>query len=144
MAGQLVVPAGGGLDYDWSKDHVFVKAPMALSDGRVTVVEDVLKPGFYLAPHHHRLMVEIFYILAGEITFTFDDETIVATIGTTVSVPANTRHEVSCPAGGRLITVFTPGGFDQYLAELAGLTTEQLADEPAMNALAERYDIWPS
>ena len=143
MGDQRVVSAGGGLDYDWSKDHVFVKTPLALTDGRVTVVEDVLKPGFYLAPHHHRRMVEIFYILVGEVTFTFDDETIVATVGTTVSVPANTRHEVACPAGGRLITVFTPGGFDQYLAELAALTPEQLADEPAMSSLAERYDIWP-
>jgi len=143
MASQLVVPAGGGLDYDWSKDHVFVKTPMALTDGRVTVVEDVLKPGFYLAPHHHRKMVEIFYMLAGEVTFTFDDETIVATVGTTISVPANTRHEVASPAGCRMITVFTPGGFDQYLAELAGLTPAQLADDEALNRLAERYDIWP-
>ena len=143
MADQLVVPAGGGLDYDWSKDHVFVKAPMELSDGRVTVVEDVLKPGFYLAPHHHRLTLEIFYILDGEVSFTFDDEKIVATPGTTVSVPANTRHEVACPAGGRLITVFTPGGFDQYLSELAALTPEELADAALMSRLAERYDIWP-
>lgn len=42
----VVVPAGGGTSHDWSRDHVFVKAPMDLTDERVTVVEDVLKPGF--------------------------------------------------------------------------------------------------
>jgi hypothetical protein len=29
---------------------------------------------------------------------------------------------VTCPGGGRLVTIFTPGGFERYLAELATLT----------------------
>jgi len=75
---QRFVPAGGGEDYDWTNDHVYVKAPFEVSDGRVTLVEDTLKPGFFLARHHHRLMVEVFFILDGVVTFTFDDETIEA------------------------------------------------------------------
>jgi len=143
MASKYLVPAGGGLDYDWANDQVFIKAPLELTDGRATVVEDILKPGFHLATHHHRVTVEIFYVLEGEITFRFADETVVATPGATVSVPANARHEVTCPGGGRLITVFTPGGFDHYLAGLASLTPTELADAALMSRLAERYDIWP-
>ena len=143
MGSKYLVPTGGGLDYDWSNDHVFIKTPLELTDGRVTVVEDILKPGFHLATHHHRAMVEIFYVLEGEVTFRFDDETVVATPGATVSVPANARHEVDCPAGGRLITIFTPGGFDHYLAGLAALTPAELADAALLSSLAERYDIWP-
>ena len=137
-----VVAAGRGPDYDWSQDHISVKTPMELTDGRVSVVEDVLKPGFHLPAHRHRSMVEIFYILDGDVTFAFEDETLIATPGTTVTVPANTRHEVTCPEGGRLVTIFTPGGFERYLAELAALNREQLDDADFVRELGERYDIW--
>jgi quercetin dioxygenase-like cupin family protein len=76
-----------------------------------------LKPGFRLPALRHRSKVEIFYILDGEVTFAFEDETVIATPGTTVAVPPNLRHEVTCPGGGRRVTIFTPGGFDRYLAE---------------------------
>jgi quercetin dioxygenase-like cupin family protein len=138
-----VVAPGEGLDYDWSQDHISVKAPMELTDGRVSVVEDTLKPGFHLPAHRHRSMVEIFYILDGEVTFAFEDETVIATPGTTLTVPSNSSHEVTCSGGGRLVTIFTPGGFDHYLAELAALSTEQLEDPVAIRELGERYDIWP-
>jgi len=139
MKPQVVAP-GHGPDYDWSQDHISVKTPMELTDGRVSVVEDVLKPGFHLPAHRHRSMVEIFYILEGEVTFAFEDETVNVPPGTTVTVPANTRHEVTCPGGGRLVTIFTPGGFERYLAELATLTPVQLDDAEFIRELGERYD----
>ncbi len=119
---QQYIPAGGGPDFDWAGDHVYVKSPKEASDGRVTLVEDTLKPGFLLAWHHHRTMVEIFYILEGLSAFRFDDETFEAEGGSTMIVPPKVWHEVSCPNGGHLLTVFTPGGFDHYLAELAAMT----------------------
>jgi len=140
---QHVVPPGQGPDYDWSQDHISVKTPVALTDGRVSVVEDVMKPGFHLPAHRHRSMAEIFYILAGEVTFAFEDETVIATPGTTLTVPANTQHEVTCIGGGRLLTIFTPGGFDRYLAELAALTPAELDDADCIRELGQRYDIWP-
>ena len=139
---QHVVAAGAGPDYDWSQDHISVKTPMEMTDGRVTVVEDVLKPGFHLPAHRHRSMVEIFYVLEGDVTFAFEDETVIATPGTTVTVPANLRHEATCLGGGRLVTIFAPGGFDHYLAELAALTPAQFDDPAFMQELGERYDIW--
>jgi len=96
---QDVVRAGEGPDYDWSQDHVSVKMPLELTAGRVTVVEDTLKPGFHLARHYHRSMVEIFYILNGVVTFAFDDAVAVATPGMTLNVPPEVRHEVTCEAG---------------------------------------------
>ncbi len=44
--------------------------------------------------------------------------------------------------GGKLLTIFTPGGFDKYLAEMASLTEEQLADDELITGLAEKYDSW--
>lgn len=137
-----IIASGQGPEYDWSNDHIFVKAGQDLTDGRVTVVEDTLKPGFHLARHHHKVMTEIFYILAGEITFTFDDEMVIAHPGMTITIPPYNWHDVKCTKGGRLITIFSPGGFDRYLEELASLSQEQFANEAVLTALAEQYDTW--
>lgn len=132
---------GEGPSYDWEQDHVVVKTPLELTDGRVTVVEDTLKPGFHLAPHYHRSMVEIFFILDGEMTFTFDHETITASPGMTVNVPTGVWHEAEAPNGARLLTVFTPGGFDRYLANLVALG-DKIGDPDVVKELGERHDIW--
>ena len=41
-----------------------------------------------------------------------------------------------------MITIFTPGGFDHYLAELASMTPAQLEDADLVAELGRRYDIW--
>jgi quercetin dioxygenase-like cupin family protein len=138
---QEIIGNGGGRNYDWSSDHVFVKTASDSTGGRVATVEHVLKPGFRLPHHRHKQMTEIFYILEGDITFCFDDETVVATPGTTVNVPPHVWHELTCDEGGKMLTIFIPGGFDRYLAEMAFLTDKQLADNELMKALAEKYDI---
>ena len=137
-----IVQPGGGIDYDWANDHIYIKTPFELTDGRVTLAEDVLKPGFHLARHHHKKMTELFYVLDGAVSFAFDDETRVASVGAVVNVPAGIWHEVDCTDGARMITIFTPGGFDRYLAELAVMSPEQYADAELMETLGERYDIW--
>jgi quercetin dioxygenase-like cupin family protein len=141
MKQQIVLP-GQGKSYDWSKDHVVVKSTLDLSDGRLTLVEDRLKPGFFLARHHHKKMIEIFYVLDGVVEFAFDDETIVATAGTTLNVPPDVWHEVRSTEGAKLLTIFSPGGFDQYLEELVVMTESQYADTAFMRELSEKYDIF--
>ncbi len=121
MKQQILLP-GHGKSYQWSKDHVLVKASVDLTDGRLTLVEDTLKPGFALARHYHKRMTEIFYILDGSVEFVFDDERVDARPGTVINVPSNVWHEVKSPEGARLLTIFSPGGFDQYLEELIALT----------------------
>jgi quercetin dioxygenase-like cupin family protein len=141
MRQQIILP-GQGKSYDWSKDHVHVKSSFDLSDGRLTLVEDRLKPGFFLARHHHKRMIEIFYVLDGTVEFTFDDETVRAAPGTVLNVPPDVWHEVKSEEGARLLTIFSPGGFDQYLDELVVLTEGQYGDAAFMRDLAERYDIF--
>jgi quercetin dioxygenase-like cupin family protein len=138
---EIVLPAQGK-SYDWAKDHVFVKSTLDLSDGRVTLVEDRLKPGFLLARHHHKKMIEIFYVLEGSVEFAFDDETVIATPGTTLNVPPDVWHEVRSRDGAKLLTIFSPGGFDTYLEELVALTEGQYADAAFMRRLSEKYDIF--
>jgi hypothetical protein len=60
----------------------------------------------------------------------------------TINIPPNVTHEVISAIGARLITVFSPGGFDKYLEEMAAMTEAQFADGVLMRTLAERYDTW--
>ncbi|MEM8863089.1 MAG: cupin domain-containing protein [Chloroflexota bacterium] len=142
MAQHQIILPGDGIEYEWSSDHIFVKSIGGLFDGRVSMVEDTLKPGFHLARHYHKQLGEIFYILEGEIKYTFDDEVVIAKAGTTVNVPAGVWHEAYTEHGARMLSVFSPAGFEDYLAEMKNLTDEQFADEAFMTALGEKYDIW--
>ncbi len=137
------VAAGHGTTFDWANDVVRVKTPAALTDGAVTVVEDTLKPGFHLDRHQHKTMAKIFYVLDGVVEFTFDDETVTATAGSTVNVLPGAHHEVRSVAGARLLTVFTPGGFDVYLSQVKALLEQGTHDAASMDRLGQRFDIWP-
>lgn len=137
-----IIEAGGGPSYDWSKDHICVKTTCDHAEGRVTVVEDKLKPGFHLARHYHKKMTEIFYILEGEVSFAFEGERVVASRGMTINIPPGVIHEVTSLEGARLLTIFSPGGFDKYLALMATMNEEQFADAALMKKLSEEYDTW--
>jgi mannose-6-phosphate isomerase-like protein (cupin superfamily) len=63
--------------------------------------------------------------------------------GTTLHVPPNIPHGLRVLNGqpARLLMLYSPGGFDQYLAEMKKLTNEQFEDEEFMKALDQKYDI---
>lgn len=139
---QSIVLPGQGKSYDWSNDHMYVKSTHDLSNGRLTLAEDHLKPGFKLARHHHKKMIEIFYVLEGNVVFEFDDEVAVATPGTVINVPPDVWHQVTSKDGAKMLTIFSPGGFDTYLEELVVCTESQYADADFMRRLSEKYDIF--
>ena len=43
--------------------------------------------------------------------------------------------------GRRMLMIYQPSGFDEYLAELATMSDADCANEQKMTALNERYDI---
>ena len=47
-----------------------------------------------------------------------------------------------CAEAAKLLTIFSPGGFDNYLEELVALTESQYADTGFMTNLSEKYDIF--
>lgn len=142
MASKSYVPAGKGEDFDYSQDHCFIKSVSEFSDGSMVLVEDELKPGFYLARHHHKIMTEVFYILEGEVEFTFDDEVIAAKPGDTVTAPPNVWHAAKCEKGGRMLTVFRNGRFDKYLERLSKMADTDFQDEQLMKQTAAEFDIY--
>ena len=136
------IPAGEGEDFDYSQDHCFVKLSSNDTDGELCFVEDELRPGFSLGRHHHKIMTEVFYVLDGQIEFAFDNETVVAKKGDTLTIPPNVWHAAKCEAGGRMLTVFKNGRFDEYLRRLKSMTETEFQDAELMRSLAEEFDIY--
>ena len=137
-----IIRKGEGVNYPYSQDHCFIKLSSRNTNGELCFVEDTLKPDFHLGRHHHKVMTEVFYILEGELELIFDDETIVAKPGDTVTVPPNVWHEAKCEKGGKMLTIFKNGQFDLFLEKLSTLTDKDFADKDYMRSLSEEFDIY--
>ncbi|NQZ44316.1 MAG: cupin domain-containing protein [Flavobacteriaceae bacterium] len=144
MDSKEIIRNGKGENYDYSQDHCFVKLSSDHTNGSLSFVEDRLKPGFYLGRHHHKIMTEVFYILEGEVELIFDEETIIAKPGDTVTVPPNVWHAARCKEGGKMLTIFHKGQFDRYLKKLSTLSDQDFEDAQLMKAISAEFDIYES
>jgi len=143
MSSYTIVPAGGGLSYAWENDHVFVKLAGSVTGGMFSIVEDNLKAEFALGLHEHRGHSETFYVLDGALKFYMDGAWTTASAGTTVHIPAGVPHAVKMAGGpGKSLMIFQPSFFEDYLARLAAMTTQDFADAALQQRLAEQYDIY--
>ncbi|MEM9076348.1 MAG: cupin domain-containing protein [Bacteroidota bacterium] len=137
-----IIRKGEGKNYNYSQDHCFVKLSSDHTNGGLSFVEDTLKPGFHLARHHHKIMTEVFYILEGEVEFTFDDTTIIAEPGDTVTVPPNVWHAASCKNGGKMLTIFHKGQFDWYLERLSKMSDSDFENAELVRSISAEFDIY--
>ena len=87
-------------------------------------------------------MTEVFYILEGEVELGFDDETIFLKAGDTITVPPNVWHYAKCEKGGKMLTIFKNGQFDEYLEYLSKLSDAQFEDKEFMAEVSARFDIY--
>ncbi len=140
MKAYQIVRNGAGRDYDYSQDHCFVKLASKATNGELAMVEDVLKPGFKLGRHYHKVMTEVFYVLEGQVDFVMDGETLTLAVGDTLTIPPMVWHAAECRDGGRMLTIFKNGRFDEYLERLSKMTDEEFADVESMRRLAGEFD----
>lgn len=142
MTEKEIIRNGEGDNYNYSQDHCFVKLSSHHTNGELSFVEDTLKPGFYLARHHHKIMTEVFYILEGEVELIFDDETLITKAGDTITVPPNVWHAARCVEGGKMLSIFKNGQFDLYLERLSKMSDDDFADAELMTAVSAEFDIY--
>src|SRR6185436_16304615 len=90
------------------------------TNGRYALWEALVPPGGGPPPHVHSREEEGFYVLEGEITFTVNDEKVVATAGTFANMPVGTPHsfrnESDRPA--RMLISVAPAGLEQMFFEV--------------------------
>jgi quercetin dioxygenase-like cupin family protein len=145
MSGTFHRP-GEGENYEIGASSLSLKATSAQTGGSFFLSETVIEPGFAGPPLHvHHEMHDMFYVLEGTLTVQLAEETHEAPAGTFVCAPPETPHTFSNRSGGpvRFLNFNTPGGWEDYMRELAAAWTE--GDAPpapaAIGRIASHYDF---
>lgn len=124
------------------------KAQVGDGEGTFSLSEITLPPG-YPGPvlHRHEQTLDSFYVLEGTLTIRLgEDEEVEAGPGSYGAMPPGTVHSFANRSDGvvRALNLMAPGGFEQYLKELAAAAPPGEVPEPAvMAAIASRYDFVP-
>ncbi len=134
-----LVAAGEGEHLRFSGMEVLVRASTESTGGAFTVLEEIDPIDVPMHVHHGH--DELFYVLEGEHVITVGDTGYHAGPGDLVFGPRGVPHaqERLVPRVGRILTLFTPGGFEGFFRELAEGDRRGAIDQEFMDRLAARY-----
>lgn len=122
-----------------------IRVPAGLTNGTATIVEHTLEPGLLGAPlHRHTREDETSYVLEGVLTAQLGERIVTAGPGDVVVKPRGELHTFwnAGEAPLRFVEVISPGGFEDYFAELARIVPAAgPPDMDALQALAARYGM---
>lgn len=113
------------------------------TSGAMSITDSVSPPGSGPPRHIHHNADETFVLLTGDCTFWLEGHTFHRGPGETVFVPRGAEHtfRVASDVPCRHLVILTPGGFEGFFAEMARHDYRIPADMPAIEAVAERYDL---
>ena len=118
-------PAFWMLDILWT---VLVTSEM--TNGRYSLIEQIMPHGSAPPPHVHAFSIEAFYLFDGAITYQAGGETVEANSGAFVIIPRNTIHTFTVTSEtARVLNLYSPGGFEAVI--------------PAVSRVAERRELPP-
>ncbi len=143
----IVRPPGRGERVEVGAAQILFKAEEGDGEGTFSLTETTLPPDFPgPVPHHHETLVDGFYVLDGTLSVDLDDEVADASPGTFALVPPGIVHTFANTSGRtvRKLNVMAPGGFEQYLKEVAATVHGGPADPEVMAAIASKYDFRPA
>jgi mannose-6-phosphate isomerase-like protein (cupin superfamily) len=148
VADAILRRAGEGDEMGIGPSRVLFKAEGGDGDGTLALMQTTLAPGFPgPVPHIHPGTIDSFYVLEGTLTVRLGSETVEAGPGSYAFVPPGNVHTFSNPGGDpvRELNLMAPGGFEQFLKELAAAARPGEPPDPAVMAeMASRYDFEPA
>ncbi len=100
-------------------------------------------PGGGPPRHIHHDADESFFILSGEVEFWIAGETIFAHAGDMLTVPQGVEHayRVIGENPARKLSIYTPGGFENFFTEMANLNLRIPQDMQRIIEIGERYNL---
>ena len=97
-----------------------VKAASVETGGIYTLLEITAPAGLQTPLHVHYREDEGFYVLSGSVTIEVGDDTVELGPGQHAFGPRNIPHRFTVgPEGAHMIWVLTPGGFDEFVADVS-------------------------
>ena len=110
----------------------------------VLVVDHSFPPGYAVPPHVHEAEDEMFYILAGEMTFESEGRVIVAGEGAFVRLPRGKVHTFRNESGraARALVIASPGaGMNGIFRGLDAAGRAGALDGPRIGAIAAAHKV---
>lgn len=106
--------------------------------GKYTLIDMHVPPGGGPPPHRHDFE-EMFSVLDGEVRVTFRGETVVASSGHTINVPANAPHSFANASDtpARLLCLCAPAGQDEFFTLVGQPVTTRTEPPPSLDAEAQ-------
>ncbi|MDX6677912.1 MAG: hypothetical protein QOE31_1964 [Solirubrobacteraceae bacterium] len=123
---------------------IVLKATRDTTAGQLFMSESTIPPGFAVPPHYHETLHDMFYVLDGTLTLLYDGEEHEAGLGTFAIVPPGIVHTFSnrSDAPVRMLNLTVPGGFEEYIRELAAAIASGGATTPEeIGKIAVKYDV---
>lgn len=117
------------------------------TDGKYAMFEAIVPPGGGPPPHMHSREEESFYILEGEITFTVNGQTIVATAGAFANMPIGSLHSFKNNSSkvARMIISVAPAGLEKMFFEVGvPLALGQMPSPPSKAEIEKLLAVAPS
>jgi mannose-6-phosphate isomerase-like protein (cupin superfamily) len=97
-----------------------IKASAAVTGGQYSLLEITAPPNLQTPLHVHYRDDEGFYVLEGSVTIEVGDQTVELGPGDHAYGPRDIPHRFTVgPDGARMIWVLTPGGFDEFVADVS-------------------------
>lgn len=133
------VAAGTGEHLPFSGMEILIRASTESTGGAFTVMEEIDPVD---APMHvHDRHDELFYVLEGQHVFTVAGIEFEAGPGDLVFGPRGVPHAQRrvVPRSGRILTLFTPGGFEGFFRDLSAADARGIIDPDFMDELIAKY-----
>lgn len=122
----VVLPPGAGRSYPMGRIQAVFKADGTESDHRYSISEWWLEPNTTGPGAHAHEEDDIFYVLAGSMSFLLGDRWLDAAAGSFVLVPAGTRHDFENRGSVRagVLNFSVPGGFEPSMPMISAWFAE--------------------
>lgn len=137
----LMEPANAGWDVLGTQMSCMVKSKE--TGGAYSIVENTIPPQDGAPPHVHQNEDEMFYVLEGEFEIRCGDRSFRAAKGSTAMLPRGIPHAFrNVGAGeGKLLVTITPGGFENFFAEVSREVTTMPPDVEKLKKLGQKYKL---
>lgn len=138
---------GEGERLPLGNSELVLHATSDVTDGTFFMSESTVEAGFPGPPlHRHQKLHDMFYVLEGTLTVNVEGETRELGAGSFVCVPPGVAHTFSNPghAPVRFLNFNTPGGWENYMRDLAEAAKAGPLTPDVMGPIASKYDFEPA
>ncbi len=133
------VEAGTGERLHYSGMEFLIRASAESTGGAFSIIEEIDPVDAPL--HVHEFNDELFYVLEGQHVFTVGGTEFEAGPGDVVFGPRGIPHAQRrvVPLSGRILTMFSPAGFEGFFRDLAGADARGEVGPELMDQLVAKY-----